>query len=393
MEFSFSLQNPTRIHFGKDALEHLPWELSHFGERVLLVYGGGSIKQSGLYDDILRILGSSGKQVGELSGVSSNPTAAKVYEGIALARAQKPNLILAVGGGSVIDCAKAISAGALSSQDFWQHFCIEKQSATKAIPIGVVLTMAGTGSEMNGSAVVTQEESCIKTSMYSSLLYPVFSLLNPQLTFTVPKEQMVSGICDIVSHILEIYVSPSDSDCLSDDLAEAILKNVIRSAYRAVQNPCDYEARANIMWGATLALNGLLEGSKQQDWMVHQLEHQIGAYTNCPHGLGLAAVSCNYYRLVQPLAIRRFCRFATNVWGIDPEGKSSQELGLSGISALEFFFRDLGAPTCLRELGMDESSPIDEIADSCIRLRGAYRSFCHADLRKLLWDSLDKTMP
>lgn len=388
MEYDFSFQNPTRIHFGKHALDYLEPELSRFGSRVLLIYGGGSVKRTGLYDMIMKQLKHSKKKVSELSGVPSNPTASKVYEGICLAKTFQPDLILAVGGGSVIDCAKVIAAGALTHQDFWETFFLRRTKPMDALPIGVVLTMVGTGSEMNGGAVITHEESKLKTSTESGLLYPVFSILNPELTYTVPKEQMVSGICDIISHILEVYMSPSDEENLSDDLAEAILGNVIRSARRAVENPRDYTARSNLMWGATLGLNGLLEGSKRQDWLVHQIEHQIGAYTNCPHGLGLSAISANYYRLVCPHAEDRFFRFATNVWKIDPQGKSRGAVARLGIDALETFFREIGACTSLRELGMDETSPIDEIAASCKRLRGGYLSLTHEQIRKLLWDSL-----
>lgn len=387
MEYDFSYQNPTRIHFGKDALNKLPAELSQFGKQVLLVYGTGSIKSTGLYDTIMRILSRAGKEVRELSGVTSNPTADKVYEGIALARGQNPDLILAVGGGSVLDCAKVIAAGALYDGDFYERFFVKRAEAESAIPLGTVLTMAGTGSEMNGNAVITHTEHRRKSGMFSECVYPVFSILNPELTFTVPKEQMVSGICDILSHILEIYVSPSDGDNLTDDLAEAMMRNLIRSAYRAVENPLDYAARANIMWGATLALNGLLDGSKRQDWMVHQIEHQIGAYTNCPHGLGLAAVSGHYYRLLLPYAPWRFARFAANVWGIDGDGQTQAELGELGIRAMEDFLKALGAPVTLRALGMDESAPLDEIADSCHLLRGSYHRVTHQELRRLLRDA------
>lgn len=388
MEYDFSYQNPTRIHFGKDALNKLPKELSQFGEQVLLVYGTGSIKSTGLYDTMMGILSRAGKEVCELSGVTSNPTADKVYEGIALARRQKPDLILAAGGGSVLDCAKVIAAGALYDGDFYEQFFVKRAEAETAIPLGTVLTMAGTGSEMNGNAVITHTERRRKSGMFSACVYPVFSILNPELTFTVPKEQMVSGICDILSHILEVYVSPSDGDNLTDDLAEAMMRNLIRSAYRAVENPRDYTARANIMWCATLALNGLLDGSKLQDWMVHQIEHQIGAYTNCPHGLGLAAVSGQYYRLLLPYAPWRFARFATNVWGIDERGKTQAELGELGIRAMEDFFKALGAPITLRELGMDETAPFDEIADSCHLFRGSYHKVTRQELRKLLRDAL-----
>ncbi len=384
MEFDFSFQNPTRIHFGRGALNQLAGELSDFGPRVLLVTGGGSVKRSGLYDEIMQILSQAGKEVAELSGVPSNPTASKVYEGIQIARAHEPDLILAVGGGSVIDCAKAVSAGALYDGDFWEAFFIRHQKLEDAIPIGTVLTMAGTGSEMNGGAVVTNEAQKLKNGMGSGLLYPVFSILNPELTYTVPKEQMVSGICDIISHILETYMSPSDEDNLSDDLAEAILKSVIRSARRAVLDPRDYTARSNLMWGATLGLNGILEGAKKEDWMVHQIEHQIGAYTNCPHGLGLAAVSAHYYRRMLPDAPRRFARFAQNVWDIDPQGKTQAQLGALGIDALENFFREIGAPTNLRALGMTEDTHLGEIARSCRQLRGGYRRMTHDELEALL---------
>ena len=388
MEYDFSFQNPTRIHFGRQALEYLEAELALFGPKVLWVYGSGSAKRSGLYDTMLNHLSRSKKKLAELSGVTSNPTASKVYEGIAIAKDFQPDLILAMGGGSVIDCAKAIAAGACSDGDFWETFYLRRQQPYDALPIGVVLTMAGTGSEMNGGSVITHEEQKRKTSTESGLLYPVFSILNPELTYTVPKEQMVSGICDIMSHILEVYMSPSDEDNLSDDLAEAMLRNVIRSARRAADNPRDYSARSNLMWAATLGLNGLLEASKRQDWMVHQIEHQIGAYTNCPHGLGLSAISANYYRLLCPHAPDRFYRFATEVWSIDPHGKTKKEVAQMGIDALETFFREIGACTSLRELGMDETSPLNEIADSCKRLRGGYYNFTHAEIRKLLWDSL-----
>lgn len=388
MQYDFSYQNLTRIHFGKQALSYLEPELSAFGERVLLVTGGGSVKRTGLYARIRKILSAAGKQVTDLEGVPSNPTASKVYEGIALCRRQMPDLILAVGGGSVIDCAKAVACGALSPKDFWQAFYLNREAPRAALPIGVVLTMAGTGSEMNGGSVITHEETKIKTATESGLLYPVFSILNPELTYTVPREQMVSGICDILSHLMETYMSPSDEENLSDDLAEAIMKAVIRAAYRAVENPQDYTARSNLMWGATLGLNGLLEGSKRGDWMVHQIEHQIGAYTNCPHGLGLAVLSAGYYRLVCPEAVDRFYRFAVNVWGIDPEGKEREAVAKEGIDALERFFREIGAPASLGELGLTKQSPLEEIANSVKRLRGGYLSLTHEQIHLLLRDCL-----
>ena len=388
MQYDFSFENPTRIHFGKGSLRHLPQELSAFGTQVLLIYGGGSVKKTGLYDQVMDILQEAGKEVRELSGVPSNPTAAKVYEGIAIAREQSPDLILAVGGGSVIDCAKAVACGAKISGDFWNYLFLKRWEVDEAIPLGAVLTMAGTGSEMNGNAVVTNDESRLKLGMWSALAYPVFSILNPELTYTVPQGQMVSGICDVMSHILEIYMSPSDEDNLSDDLAEAILRNLIRNAKRAVLDPTDYTARSNIMWGATVALNGILDGAKKEDWMVHQIEHQIGAYTNCPHGLGLSAISATYYRKVLPAAPHRFYKFAVNVWGISPEGRDEKAVGMAGISAMEDFFREIGAAVCLKDIGMNERSPLRTIADSCRLLPGGYKELNHHDIYQILQESL-----
>jgi alcohol dehydrogenase YqhD (iron-dependent ADH family) len=384
MEYDFTFENPTRIHFGKKSLEKLPGELAAFGSRVLLVYGGGSIKKSGLYDSLQTVLRAAGKEVRELSGVPSNPTAAKVREGIALAKEQPPHLILAVGGGSVIDCAKTIAGGACIQGDFWEPFFLKRQEPERAIPIGVVLTMAGTGSEMNGEAVVTDEATKQKLGTHSDLYYPVFSILNPELTYTVPRDQMVSGICDIFSHILEVYLSPSDEDNLSDDLAEAMMRSLLRAARAAVENPRDYAARSNIMWTATLALNGLLAPSKRQDWMAHQIEHQIGAYTNCPHGQGLAAISAGYYRVILPHAAERFARFGAEVWRLPAEGKTPEQQGAAAIDALEAFFRELGAATSLGELGMDETAPLGEIAQSIRRFRGGYHKLTEEELTQLL---------
>lgn len=388
MRDKFSFQNPTRIRFGKNALSYLEWELSAFGERILLVYGSGSVKRTGVYDQVMEELARSGKKVRELSGVPSNPTASKVYEGIAIAKKWKPDLILAVGGGSSIDCAKAIAAGALTEKDFWESFYLDKEEPEEALPIGVVLTMAGTASEMNGNAVITNEKTKMKMGMFSGALYPVFSILNPELTYTVPTEQMVSGICDIMSHILEIYMSPTDDENLSDDLAEAIMKNVVYSTRLAIKDQKDYNARSNLMWAATLGLNGILEPFKEQDWMAHQIEHQIGAYSNCPHGLGMAAVLPGYYRMVCPYGVDRFFRFATRVWGIDAHGKDPGEVAMEGIDALEAFFREIGAPTNLRELGLDETFPIDAIAESCNILKGGYVTLSRDQIRALLWGSL-----
>ncbi len=388
MSFEFSYQNPTRIHFGENALENLPFELSIFGEKVLLVYGTGSIKRTGIYDTVMECLLKAGKTVKELSDVTSNPTASKVYEGIALSNSFQPDLILAVGGGSVIDCAKAIAVGACTTKDFWDTFFVKRESPEDALPVGVVLTMAGTGSEMNGGAVITNELEKKKYSTQHGYMYPVFSILNPKYTYSVPQEQMVSGICDIISHLMETYCSPSDDDIITDALIEAILKNTLSSARIAVKDPYNYTARSNLMWGAMLALNGILDFGKMEDWMAHQIEHQIGAFTACPHGLGLSAISANYYRRVLPYAPNRFARFATNVFGISSEGKTETQLGYEGIDALESFFKEIGAATTLSELGLTTESPLREMANSCRRLQGGYRKWTKDEIYALLLESL-----
>lgn len=355
MLYDFTFYNPTKIYFGKTALSNLSDELSKYGKNILLLYGKSAIKKIGLYDEVLAILKDSNKNVVELSGINPNPRYSQVLQGAKLVRENAVDLILAVGGGSVIDCAKAISVAAYTDGDAWQKYWIDFEPVThRLVPVGSVLTMTGTASEMNGGSVITHEEKMIKTGrVFPPKVNPKFSILNPEYTYTVPKMQMVSGIFDIFSHLLEQYFSGED-DNTTDYVIEGVLDSLITSARVAIKDPTNYEARSNIMWCATLGLNGVTRVSKMQDWEVHGIEHQLGAYTDCPHGLGLAVISIPYYKYIYKYGLDKFVRFATRVWKVDTVGKNKDEIALAGIDALAAFIKELGIPTTLRELGASE---------------------------------------
>ena len=383
MKYDFTFYNPTKLHFGKNAMEHLPEELANFGDSVLLLYGKNAIKKIGLYDEVIKILNACGKKVTELGGIKPNPSYSQVLEGARLVRENKVDLILAVGGGSVVDCAKAISVSAYAEGDPWQKYWIEFQPLdSEIVPVASILTMVGTGSEMNGGSVITNEEVTVKEGrVFPPEVNPKFSILNPEYTYSVPKIQMVSGIFDIMSHLCEQYFS-GDDDNTTDYLIEAVMKSLINSARVAIQNPEDYEARSNIMWCATVALNRITGLSKTQDWEVHGIEHQLGAYTDCPHGLGLSVISMPYYRYIYKYGLHQFVRFAKNVWDVNGEGKSDDEIALEGITALENFSKELGIPSTLRELGATEDM-LEKIAYS-VEEGGGYKKMTHEDILAVL---------
>lgn len=385
MQQDFEYFNPTQVIFGRQALDRLPEQLSYYGESVLLAYGGGSIHRTGLYDRVQDALRRSGKRVTDFPGIMPNPTYEKVLEGGRLARACGADLILAVGGGSVIDCAKAVALAAVEDGDLWTRFFLEKRGPERMpLPVGAVLTMVGTGSEMDGDAVVTNEATHRKTSCWDYTLYPKFAICDPQLTYTVPEYQMVSGSFDILSHIMETYFSPDDEDNLSDDLAEAVMRSVIRNTAAALRDPHDYTARSNLMWASSLALSGLLAPSKREDWEVHQIQHQLGAYYDCAHGMGLAAVSPAYYRTILPYAVPRFKRFAANVWGIDPAGRTDEEVAHAGIDALARYIRESRMTPTLRALGIPDESRLAEIADTVTLRRGGYHQLTRDEVLAIL---------
>ncbi|MGF6907076.1 iron-containing alcohol dehydrogenase [Fusobacterium sp. PH5-44] len=384
MKLDFYYYNPTKVYFGKTALNNLAQELENYGKNVLLVYGKSSIKKSGLYDKIVEILKNSGKKVYELSGIKSNPTYEQLMKGAKLVKENDVDLILAAGGGSVIDCAKGISVSAYCEGDPWKKYWIDyEEVSNKIVPVGSILTMAGTASEMNGGSVITNERELLKNGrVYPPNIYPKFSILNPEYTYTVPRYQMASGIFDTLSHLMEQYFSGED-DNTTDYIIEGVMESLINSSLIALENPNDYEARSNIMWSATMGLNTITGLSKEQDWEVHMIEHQLGAYTDCAHGVGLAVISIPYYKYIYKHGIDKFVRFAERVWKVDTKGMSKDEAALAGIEKLSDFIKKLGIDTTLKELGATkEMLPL--IANSTIILDSGYKKLTSKEILDIL---------
>lgn len=385
---NFTYCNPTRLYFGKNALDNLGEELGKYGKTVMLVYGGGSIKRNGIYDKVVAALKAAGKTIVEDGGVMPNPTVEKLYEGCKIARDNAVDLILAVGGGSVCDYSKAVSASTYCAEDPWQKYYIRFEDPDcKLIPVGCVLTMVGTGSEMNGGSVITNHEQKLKIGkVFGTDVFPKFSVLDPEFTFTLPEYQMKAGIFDIMSHILEQYFSGED-DNTSDYIAEGLLRSLIVSANAAVKNPLDYEARSNIMWTATWALNTLIEMGKTTDWEVHMLGHAVGAYTNATHGMTLAAVSLPYYRHILPYGLGKFRRFAVNVWGVDEKGKTDEQIAREGLDEMEKWMKGIGLVMNITELGATPEM-IEGIADSTLVMKGGYKALTRDEIVDILKRSL-----
>ncbi len=382
MQGNFIYHNPTKLYFGEESLKFLKDELQNFGERVLINYGSGSVKRSGLYDEVIAILREGGKTIVENPGVMSNPTLEKLREGVRIARDNKVDWILALGGGSVCDYSKGVAASAYYEGDYWQAFWLEGQQPAadqRIIPVTCILTMAGTGSEMNGGCVITDAEKNYKTGhVFDSRLMPKFSILNPRYTMTVPMDQMKSGIYDIMNHIFEQYFSGED-DNTSDYIAEGLMRGLIVASRAAVKDPQDYEARSNIMWTATWALNTLIKCGKRQDWMVHQIGHSIGAWTHAPHGYTLASVTMAYYKRAMQYGLPKFERFAQNVWGV----KSAEE----GLEALKNWMKEIGLPLTISELGANEAM-IDDIVSTTNIFPAGYMDLKPEDVKEILKESL-----
>ena len=385
---TFSYKNATKLYFGDGALKYLNDELPKYGENVVLIYGGGSIKKNGIYDKVIDILKANKKNVVEDAGVMPNPTADKLREGVRIAKSANADLLLAVGGGSCCDYAKAVSVAVHTDDDPWdKYFDRFEEPDCEIVPVGCVLTMAGTGSEMNGGAVITNHATKQKVGhVFGEDVMPKFSILDPRFTMSLPKRQMVAGIYDIFNHICEQYFSGED-DNVSDDIAEALMKSVIRNSLVAIENPEDYEARSNIMWAATWALNTLISRGKTTDWMVHMLGQAAGAYTDATHGMTLAAVSLPYYRHIMPYGLAKFCRFAVEVWGVKAEGKTDEEIADAGLAAMEAWMRRLGLAMTLSELGATEDM-IEGIADATFILDGGYKKLDRAEIVQILKESL-----
>ena len=386
---NFSYCNPTKLYFGDEALNDLNTELPKYGKNVVLIYGGGSIKKNGIYDDVVRILKDNGKDVAEIAGVMPNPTLPKLYEGIEIARKHHADLLLAVGGGSVCDYAKAVSVSANCKEDPWEKYYLRfEEPDCETLPVGCVLTMVGTGSEMNAGAVITNPETKQKIGhvFADEKIMPRFAILNPQYTLTLPHYQMVAGIYDIFNHICEQYFSGED-DNTSDYISEGLMRSLLHSSRIANKNPQDYEARSNIMWTATWALNTQVAKGKSTDWMVHMLGQAVGAYTNATHGMTLAAVSLPYYRYILPYGLQRFKRFAVNVWDVNPAGKTDEQVAQEGLQAMEAWMKELGLVMNISELGVTEEM-LEGLADATLIMNGGYKILSHEEIISIFKDSL-----
>jgi len=381
---NFVFENSTKVYFGKGCVkEYLADALSSYGNNVLLAYGGGSIKKNGIYDEVTTILEAEGKNIIEFPNIMANPTYEKVLEGAKLAIENQVDVILGVGGGSVMDCCKAVSMAAVCQEDIWENFWARSGVVDfEPLPLGVIVTVSGTGSEMNGGAVITNVK--VKTGRDYPKCNPKFAMMNPEYTFTVPPKQTASGGFDILSHIMETYFSEPNEDNVSDDISEALMRSVIRNLPIALENPSDYTARSNLMWASTMAENRIIKLGKKADFQAHQIEHQLGAYTDCNHGGGLAVISPAYYRHIYAFGLKKFVRFAKDVWGISYDGKTEEQLAAEGVEALAQFIREIGLPITLRELGVTDKALLKEVAHSCNISSGSYKRMTQEEVLGIL---------
>ncbi|MEK8212271.1 MULTISPECIES: iron-containing alcohol dehydrogenase [unclassified Paenibacillus] len=369
----FEFYNPTKLIFGQGTLQALKTEVPKFGKNVLLMYGGGSIKRSGLYDNVLAELNSIGAVVTELAGVEPNPRLSTVHKGVALCREHNIELILAVGGGSVLDCAKAVAVGAKYEGDMWD-FVERKAAPQAALPLGTVLTMAATGSEMNNGSVISNEVTQEKMGWGSVHAFPAFSILDPENTFTLPRDQTVYGMVDIMSHVLEHYFHTDGNTPVQDGFCETLLRTVIETAPKLIGDLNNYELRETIMYCGTMALNGMVSMGFAGDWATHNIEHAVSAVYDIPHGGGLAILFPQWMKYNLSTNPARFRQLAVNVFGIDPAGKSDEEAGLEGIEALRRFWDSIGAPKTLGDYDINDSE-IGNMADKAVRF-GPFGNFC-----------------
>ena len=360
---NFIFENKTRVYFGKGGVkEYLGCLLKNYGPTVMLAYGGGSIRKNGVYDEVMGILNAQGKNVVEFSGIMPNPTYKKVQEGAKLARENNVDLILAVGGGSVSDCCKVVSAQARLDEDIWEMEMTRHTFPSRFIPLGTIVTVFGTGSEMNAGAVITHEEKKLKSGIFGA--QADFAFLDPMYTLSVPFGQVISGAFDTLSHAMETYFGKPDENNLSDDINEAVMRSVIRNIRVLMQEHDNYEARSELAWASAMAENGMLKIGKVTDFQCHHIEHQLGAYTDCNHGRGLAVLHPALYRCICLDNVQRFARFAQRVWDIAPRA-TEEETALAGVEALAAFIREVGLPTTLTELGIPEDTDLRAVAESC----------------------------
>ncbi len=384
---SFIYEYPIKTYFGKDCVKkHLDNLLKNYGATVLLAYGGGSIKQNGIYEQITEVLKSAEKTIVEFSGIMPNPTYAKVQEGAALVRKNHVDFILAVGGGSVIDCCKIVAAQAKTEADIWKMEFSEHRYPSEWIPMGAIVTASGTGAEMNNGAVITNEAEKIKAGLWGA--YADFAMLDPTYTLSLPMEQVVSGAFDTLSHCMETYFGKPDQITLSDEIAEAVMRNTIRNLRLVVENPQDMDARSELMWASAMGENGILKIGKVTDFQAHQIEHQLGAYTDCNHGKGLAVIHPVLYRHIYKYNVKRFARFAKDVWGISAEEKNEKEVALAGINALSDFIKEIRMPTTLAEMGITDEKILQAVADTCNITAGCCKKLERSEIFEILKECL-----
>ncbi len=383
---NFIFENPTKVYFGKGGVkEYLSSLLKHYGSTVMLAYGGGSVKKNGIYEEVADILKESGKHIVDFSGIMSNPTYAKVQEGARLVKENNVDFILAVGGGSVMDCCKIVSAQAKLDEDIWDIENQKKTYPTDFVPMGAIVTASGTGSEMNAGAVITHQEKKIKGALFGA--QAAFVFLDPAYTMTVPFRQVISGAFDTLSHAMETYFGKPEQNNLSDDINEAVMKSVISNIRILLENHRDYNARSELMWASAMAENGILKIGKITDFQAHQIEHQLGAYTDCNHGQGLAVIHPVLYRHIYKEGAKRFARFAKNVWGIDDKG-TEEETALAGVEALADFIKETGLPTSFTQMGIDEKTDFKAIADSANITAGCCKALTHQEIYEILKECL-----
>lgn len=379
----FIYSYPTKVYFGeKAASKALPSELNKVGKTVMLAYGGGSVKRSGVYEEICGYLKEAGKEIVDFSGIMPNPTYKKVQEGAALAREKGVDFILAVGGGSVIDCCKIVAAQAVTDRDIWEMEFKEHIFPSEFLPMGAIVTASGTGAEMNNGAVITNEDTKQKAGVLGA--YASFAVLDVSYTMSLPAKQVISGAFDTLSHSMETYLGSPRDITLSDEIAEAVMRSVIRNIRELLLDMEDKEARSELMWASAMAENGILKIGKVTDFQAHQIEHQLGAYTDCNHGQGLAVIHPVLYRHLYKDGVKQFARMAEKVWEIPAEGKTQEELAEAGIQALADFIREVGLPSTFTEMGMTDKSVLQKVADTCNLTAGCCKKLSREEILEIL---------
>lgn len=379
----FVYSYPTKVYFGeKAAAKALPGELAKAGKTVMLAYGGGSAKRSGVYDEICGCLKEAGKEIVDFPGIMPNPTYQKVQEGAALAKEKGVDFILAVGGGSVIDCCKIVAAQAVTDEDIWDMEFKHHIFPTEYLPMGAVVTAAGTGAEMNNGAVITNEATKQKAGVLGA--HAEFAVLDVGYTMTLPTKQVLSGAFDTLSHCMETYFGAPRETNLSDEINEAVMRNVIRNMRLLLQNMADKEARSELMWASAMGENGILKIGKVTDFQAHQIEHQLGAFTDCNHGQGLAVIHPPLYRRMCRESVKQFARFAEKVWEIPAEGKTQEELAMAGVEALAEFIHEAGLPSSFTEMGITDKSVLKKTAESCNLTAGCCKKFSREEILEIL---------